>query len=358
MRTPPHASTSWLPIERIARVLYPAAVAVIVSATLWVSSLFSEPPRLSVAAVLGLIAWVALLSEAIRHYSHWLERRWPWHARPARRGLLQVGGSTLAIIAFSLMVYIPLKLHEIRNGANDSLGWPHLTVTALIATVFSLALNALHVTLDFHSSLQRAQRDARDMQSAMLRAELDALKAQINPHFLFNSLNTVHGLIVQDPALARGLLLELSDVLRYALGHSNHDLVPLARELEFLQAYRALLQARHGEGLRVDIEAMDSAAELMIPPMSLQVLVENAVRHNRTREDDPLVVEVRLAERGVLVSNPIKPRHSPNPGAGTGLANIEQRYRLLGADGPRVTRESNTFIVELGLLSRPKASSA
>ena len=356
MRTSP-ANEPLLPIDRIARVLYPAAVAVIVSATLWVSSLFAEPPQLSIGAVLGLIAWVALLSEAIRHYSRWLERRWPWHARAAGRLVLQVGGSTLAIIALSLIVYIPLKLHEIRNGANDTIGWPHLTVTALIATVFSLALNALHVTLDFHASLQRAQQDTRDMQAAMLRAELDALKAQINPHFLFNSLNTVHGLIAQDPALARGLLLELSDVLRYALGHANHDLVPLARELEFLHAYRALLQARHGEGLRVDIQSIESSGDLMIPPMSLQLLVENAVRHNRTREDDPLVVDVRLSDRGILVSNPLKPRHSPNPGAGTGLSNIEQRYRLLGAEGIRVVRECDAFIVELGLLARPKTSS-
>ena len=356
MRTSPHSTAPLLPIDRIARVLYPAAVAVIVSATLWVSSLFDEPPRLTIGAALGFIAWVALLSEAIRHYSHGLEHRWPWHARPAQRLVLQVGGSTLAVIAFSLLVYIPLKLHEIRHGANDVIGWPHLTVTALIATVFSLALNALHITLDFHASLQRAQQDTRDMQAAMLRAELDALKAQINPHFLFNSLNTVHGLISQDPTLARGLLLELSDVLRYALGHSNHDLVPLARELEFLHAYRALLQARHGDGLRVDIQAMDSSGDLMIPPMSLQVLVENAVRHNRTREDDPLVVDVRLGDRSILVSNPLKPRHSPNPGAGTGLSNIEQRYRLLGADGIRVVRGYDAFIVELGLLSRHKAT--
>ena len=350
------ASTPLLPIERIARVLYPAAVAIVVAATLWASSLFDEPPQLSIAATLVFIAWFALLSEAIRHYSCRLEPRWPWHARPAHRLVLQVGGSTIAIIAFSLVVYVPLKLHEIRNGANDTIGWPHLMVTALIATVFSLVLNALHVTLDFHASLQRAQRDRRDMQAAMLRAELDALKAQINPHFLFNSLNTVHGLIAQDPPLARGLLLELSDVLRYALGHSNQDLVPLDRELEFLQAYRALLQARHGDGLRVDIQPMDRAGDLMIPPMSLQVAVENAVRHNRTRADDPLVVDVRLGDRGIVVSNPIKPRHSPNPGAGTGLANIEQRYRLLGTEGIRVIRECNTFVVELGLLPRPVAT--
>ena len=144
--------------------------------------------------------------------------------------------------------------------------------------------------------------------------------------------------------------------MRYALGHSNHDLVPLARELEFLHAYRALLQARHGDGLRVDIQAMDSSGDLMIPPMSLQVLVENAVRHNRTREDDPLVVDVRLGDRSILVSNPLKPRHSPNPGAGTGLSNIEQRYRLLGADGIRVVRGYDAFIVEIGLLSRHMAA--
>ena len=120
MRTSPHSSAPLLPIDRIARVLYPAAVAVIVSATLWVSSLFDEPPRLTIGAALGFIAWVALLSEAIRHYSRWLERSWPWHARAAGRLVLQVGGSTLAIIAFGLAAAIG----EVEDKLDRALGTP------------------------------------------------------------------------------------------------------------------------------------------------------------------------------------------------------------------------------------------
>lgn len=336
-------------IEGIARVVYPAVVAVVVYMTLWVSSLFREPPGLTPLAILIFIAFVAVLSEGLRLYARRLDRRWPWHARTGARLGVQVGGSVLIAIVYTLAVYVPVKQYEIAHGAHDVIEWPHLAITSLAALVLALALSALHITLDFHAGLQKAQRDAKQMQAMILRAELDALKAQINPHFLFNSLNTVHGLIAQDPAAARALVIELGDVLRYALGHSERDLVPLARELEFIDAYRALLQARHDRGLRIEIAPMADAEHFRLPPMSLQIPIENAVRHNRTREDDPLVVRICRTERGILVSNALKPRHSANPGAGTGLSNLDQRYRLLGADGPRIVRDDASFSVEIGL---------
>lgn len=338
-----------LHIEHVARVLYPAVLAVIVYATLWVSSLFDEPPGLSPGTILGFIAIVAVLSEVIRLYSHRLERRWPWHARAGTRLAAQLCGSIAIAVIYAFVIYVPLKLYEIHNGAHDTIAWPHLAIATLAALVLALALSALHITLDFHAGLQQAYRDAKQMQALILRAELDALKSQINPHFLFNSLNTVHGLVTKDPSAARDLLIELSDVLRYALGHSGRDLVPLAHELEFLDAYRALLIARHGRGLRIEIESMTDAERLRLPPMSLQLLVENAVRHNRTREDDPLIVRVRRSGVGVVVTNPLKPRHSANPGAGTGLSNLVQRYRLLGVNGICIAREDGAFSVELGL---------
>jgi LytS/YehU family sensor histidine kinase len=347
--TPARPAAQPLRIERIARVLYPAVLALIVYATLWVSSFFTEPPGLSPGTILGFIAFVAVLSEAIRLYSRGLDRRWPWHARSGARLSAQIGGSIVIAVVYAMLVYIPLKLYEIRHGAHDVIGWPHLAITSLVALVFALALSALHITLDFYASWQKAQRDAKQMETLIVRAELDALKAHVNPHFLFNSLNTVHGLIAQDPAAARALVVELSDVLRYALSHGNRDLVPLAHELAFLDAYRALLQARHGSGLRIEIDPMPDAERLRIPPMSLQLLVENAVRHNRTREDDPLVVHLQRHDDSVIVSNAIKTRHSANPGAGTGLSNIDQRYRLLGAHGIRIVREDGRFSVELGL---------
>lgn len=351
---PPLNASKRLPrIEGIARIVYPAVVAVLVYVTLWVSSLFREPPGLSPGIVLGFIAFVAVLSEGLRLYARRLDRRWPWHARTGARLAWQLGGSVAIAIVYMLAIYIPLKQYQIEQGSNDVIAWPHIAISALAALVLALALSALHITLDFHAGLQRAQRDAKQLQAMVLRAELDALKAQINPHFLFNSLNAVHGLIAQDPASARALVIELGDVLRYALGHSERDLVPLAQELAFIDAYRALLEARHGRGLRIEIEPMDDLGQRRLPPMSLQVPIENAIRHNRTREDDPLVVRVRRSATGIAITNDIKPRQSANPGAGTGLSNLDQRYRLLGADGIRITRDDGTFAVDIGLFPCP-----
>lgn len=337
-------------IERIARILYPTAVALVIYATLWVASLFDEPPGLSPVVVVGFVTCVVLLSETIRLFLRRLERRWPWHARPGARLVIQLLGSAAIALLCALMIYVPLKLQEIRHGAQDTLGWPHLAVTSLIALVFACALNALYITLDFYGSWQRTQRDARQLEGLILRAELDTLKAQINPHFLFNSLTTVHGLIGRESGAARALIVELSDVLRYALSHGSRDLVPLARELEFLSAYRALLEARHGAGLRIEFGTITGAESLQIPPMSLQLLVENAVRHNRAREEDPLVIHLEQRDGTVTVSNPIQPRHSANPGAGTGLANLDQRFRLLGAEGIRIARDDGMFAVTLRLM--------
>ena len=339
-----------LRIEQIARILYPAVLALVVYATLWIASVFDEPPGLTPAAILIFMACVMVLNEAIRWYSRRLDRRWPWRDRSGTRLSLQIGGSVVIAVIFSLLVYIPLKLHEIEQGARDVIAWPHLATTAVVAVVFALALNALSITLDFYLSWQQVQHDATRMEELVLRAELDALKTQVNPHFLFNSLNTVHGLIAQDPPAARALVLELSDVLRYALSHGHRDLVPLAQELAFLDAYRHLLETRHGRGLRIDIEAMHDDAPAQLPPMSLQLLVENAVRHNRTCDEDPLVVHLSRCDDTVVVSNPIKPRHGANPGTGTGLSNIDQRYRLLGADGVRISNDGDVFSVAIGLL--------
>lgn len=336
-------------IEGLARVIYPAVVAVLVYMTLWVAGLFAEPPGLSPGILLGFIAFVAVLSEALRFYARRLDRRWPWHTRTGARLAWQLGGSVVIAIIYMLAVYLPLKQYQISQGSHDAIAWPHIAISALAALVLALALSALHITLDFHAGLQKAQRDAKQLQAMVLRAELDALKAQINPHFLFNSLNAVHGLIAQDPASARTLVIELGDVLRYALGHSDRDLVPLAQELAFIEAYRALLEARHGRGLRIEIEPMEDLAQRRLPPMSLQVPIENAIRHNRTREDDPLVVQVRRSAAGIVISNEIKPRQSANPGTGTGLSNLDQRYRLLGAGGIRITRDDGRFSVDIGL---------
>lgn len=337
-------------LETVARIVYPTALGLVAYMSLWVASLFDEPPRFSLLALLAFAGFVVVLSEGIRLLSRWLDRHCTWQARPGFRLSLQLLGSTLLAVVYTLAIYLPVKLLEIRNGANDIIAWPHLAIACLLALIFALSLNALYVLLDFYAIWQRSRRDAERLRDAVLRAELDALRAHMNPHFLFNSLNTVHGLIAQNPQAARAMVVELSDVLRYALTHGSKDLVPLSQELEFLDAYRAVLEVRHGPGLQIRTSTMQDSDSVQLPPMSLQLLVENAVRHNRIAPDDPLVIDIERDDGRLSVSNPIKPRHGSTAGAGTGLSNIDQRYRLLGASGIVVREDADFFRVTLELL--------
>lgn len=345
--TPP-LPTWW--IRTLLRIAYPATLVGIVYATLWIASLFDEPPRLSVLAFAGFVAAVSGLDALLRRLNQWLQRRLPWAQGPLRRLCCQLALAALLSSVYLLALYVPLKLLEIQQGAQDTLAWPHLALTALLAVVLALALSTLHISLDVYARWQQAQHEAERRDALRLRAELDALTAQLNPHFLFNSLTTVHALIAEDASAARSLVLELGDVLRYALSHGRRDLVPLAQELDFLDAFRALLLARHGAGLRIEVAAMAAQRALQLPPLSLQLLVENAVRHNRLLGDAPLVVSLHAEENRLIVRNPITPRQGESAGTGKGLHNIAERYRLLGAEPPRVRAEEGVFEVSLALL--------
>lgn len=332
------------------RLLVPLLLAGIAVLTFWVASLFDEPPGLSLPVIGVLVAFVFVIAEGVRLLSRRLDRRLPWRDGALRRTLAQLAVTVALSIALALLAYVPLKLQEIRQGAHDELAWPHLLLTAAIALGFALALNALQAVTDFYRGWQQARIEAEQLKEVALRAELDALKAQVNPHFLFNSLNALYGLIDEDPRRARALVLELSDVFRYVLAHGHGDLVPLARELEFLDAYAALLAARHGDGLVIERATGGAEAHLALPPMTLQLLVENAVKHNRVEPGDGLVVRIVRDGDTLEVSNPLKPRRGAATGAGTGLRNIDQRYRLLCLRGVQVRRESDRFIVRVPLL--------
>lgn len=347
--TPTPSPPTWW-IRTLLRVAFPATLVGIVYATLWIASLFDEPPGLTPGFFIGVVAAVCGLDFLLRRLACALQEKLPWQGHALRRLVLQVLLASLLSVAYFAALYVPLKLLEIQQGAQDTLAWPHLAMTSLLALVLGLALTTLQVGLDFFARWQDTQREAERREAQRLRAELDALTAQLNPHFLFNSLTTVHALIAQDTTAARSLVLELGDVLRYALCHGRRDLVPLAQELDFLDAFRALLQARHGEGLRIEVAAMTAQRALQLPPLSLQLLVENAVRHNRLLANDPLVVSLRAEHDRLIVRNPIKPRQGDSAGTGNGLHNIAERYRLLGAEAPRVRAEDGVFEVSLALL--------
>jgi hypothetical protein len=331
------------------RLLAPPLLAGVALGGVYLSAMFEEPPGWSLTVLLVVIAQVYIIGEGVRLISRWLQGRLPWRERLGRRVLVQVLASLGFACIYLLLIYVPIKLREIAQGSNDHLGWPHLAFTLLFAFALGLALSLLQLIFDLLQQWQRSELEAERLRRSALRMELDALKAQLNPHFLFNSLNTLHGLIDEAPERARLLVLELSDVLRYVLRHGEQDLVPLSEELDFLQAYLRILDARHGDGLRLIIGDLGDTATACLPPMSLQVLIENVVRHNRIDPGQSLSVSLTRAGDRLQMRNPLRPMRSPNAGAGIGLKNLQARYQALQQPPPEVSRDAADFCVSLPL---------
>jgi sensor histidine kinase YesM len=179
-----------------------------------------------------------------------------------------------------------------------------------------------------------------------LSSELTAIKNQVNPHFLFNSLNTLNAVIRKDASQATKFVDQLSYMYRYILQSSEKDLVSIGDEIGFLNSYAYLIQIRYANKFTLDMQIDDQIHSNKIPVLSLQMLVENAVKHNEISSEHPLKVDIYFENEHFIVRNPIRPRKEHVASTGNGLINLSQRYHLLL--GQNIVLEKNhNFIVKL-----------
>ncbi|MDY8135920.1 sensor histidine kinase [Aquimarina sp. 2201CG5-10] len=181
-----------------------------------------------------------------------------------------------------------------------------------------------------------------------LQKELTALKNQINPHFLFNSLNSLNS-IVRENKEATTFVNKLSYMYRYILQSGDIDLVSLKEELKFLQSYIHLIKTRYRDRFDVKITIEDSFLTYEIPPLAIQLLVENAVKHNEISEGNPLLVKIYSEDEGIYVENKIQPRTAFVDSTGNGLMNLDKRYFLLKKNHISIQKNNNIFKVKLPL---------
>lgn len=178
-----------------------------------------------------------------------------------------------------------------------------------------------------------------------------ALKNQLNPHMLFNSLNTLQSLIRETPQKAQDYLQELSRVLRYTLQENEFQLVALKEEMSFVKAYLFLLRMRYEDNLLYNISVEKSLESYQIPPMSVQMLIENAVKHNEISNRKPLTIHIFTDRDGwINVSNKIQPKLTKDVCTGIGLANLSKRYHLLLKQEIQILNETDEFCVRIPLI--------
>lgn len=181
--------------------------------------------------------------------------------------------------------------------------------------------------------------------------QMRALQSQINPHFLFNGLNTLSSLIDEDPHQAGEFVDELSKVYRYLLRSNEHELTTLSIELRFISSYFHLLKTRFGCSVSLDIDVDKTYQEALLPPLTLQLLVENAVKHNVVIAQKPLKIRIRTTPDNVLiVENSLQRKTLRVESNGVGLSNIAVKYQLLNQQQPVIQEHEGWFQVKLPLL--------
>jgi two-component system, LytTR family, sensor kinase len=216
----------------------------------------------------------------------------------------------------------------------------------LINLTFYMFIHLLYQTYQN----QRVSIELERTRMDNLAAQYEILRQQVNPHFLFNTLNTLKYMVESDDGHSVDFILKLSDFYRFTLENRKLDLIRLSEELKILQAYVFLLKARFEEGFEVTIQIPGSRQQSMIPPFTLQLLVENCIKHNVVAPDKPLSVEIYLENDFIVVKNNVQPKITPESSTGIGLENINERYQHLLNRNIDVFPEATTFTVKLPVI--------
>ncbi len=277
-----------------------------------------------------------------------LDRRYPsldeYMRRAVWRYVLCTAASCLHYVAvFWIYRFIPLP------GFEPDL--TRLTFTLLFIALVVLVVVFVYEGIHNFNHWERSHKEVDTLSKAQLQAQLDALRQQVNPHFLFNSLNSLITLISENPRQAETFAEELSTVYRYLLRSNQEPLTPLTNELEFIRSYYQLLKTRHGDALRLEMEIAPEAEVRQLPPLTLQLLIENAVKHNIILPDQPLTISLTSdAAHRLIVRNNLQRKPSRAFSNGVGLSNILTKYEVLGKLAPCVEEDGQEFRVVIPLI--------
>ena len=260
-------------------------------------------------------------------------------AKRILHGVLMVLGLSVIGLLFYYLMWL-ITDEEFRVMLKQ--GWPFTSGMVLVDYAACCLLTTL-ITLYYWRSREKAERE-RD------KFRLQALENQLSPHFVFNNFSILADLIEVDPKRASAYLMNLSKVYRYTLQHLDHSTVSLQEELDFLQRYLALLQQRFGDGIVVEIRPDVARRQGALPPAALQMLIENAIKHNEHTTARPLHIFVTSDEAHISVSNrkqPITTAESTH----VGQHNIAERYRLLTDRKVVISDSQDEYCVTIPLIN-------
>ena len=283
-------------------------------------------------------------------FDFWNKKSWRKTQRVLRIGLGILGSVIITLIGlfllrlFTAVIYGDQKLSvffENETFKNYQFGlWVTLTVVITFHVIY------------FINQYQKQKLKEQKVIAKTANAQFDALKSQLDPHFLFNSLNVLSSLIHENPDKAEQFTTKLSKVYRYVLEQKSKELVPLDEELQFAKTYMDLLKMRFEDSIIFEMPEQSANPESKIVPLALQLLLENAVKHNVVNQKKPLTIKIYERNTSLFIENNLQPKSILNTSSGFGLNNIKQRYQLLTKSAVSILKNDDLFKVELPLLTK------
>lgn len=260
-------------------------------------------------------------------------------------------------LLFLIMVVSVLLIDIIGNQLLKmiyGLNYNPLTRSRVLLPIIliSTMVQAIYEAAYHYVRLKKSVREEEQAKQMVVQAQLDALRNQAQPHFLFNTLNTLRDIIDQNSKEeAKEFVNKIADVYRFILESGNSDLIPIRDELKFAKSYIHIQKERFGDNLKVNWNIPPSSLDATVVPMSLQLLLENAIKHNVISKSKPLYIDVKVENEQLTVENKIQPKSSQLPSTKVGLKNIEKRYNLISNQSLEIKNDGIQFVVSLPLLN-------
>lgn len=273
----------------------------------------------------------------------YLSLKFSWVKMP----LTRLWTGLVSTVIFTTLAAIGLlKLWEYSRNIRFNDYTDFIVISLLITFFISLIMHGREFLLQWRKSAVDAER----YQKESMTATYESLKSQVNPHFLFNSLNALTNLVYEDQDKAAKFIKQLSEVYRYVLDTRDKELVPIGEELRFLESYTYLQHIRFGDKLRIDNTL--TTAQSMVAPLALQMLVENAVKHNEISQDKPLTIRLYSDANFLIVENTLQRKlNSGEASSGMGLDNIVKRYQFLSNQNVLISEDADNFTVKIPIIN-------
>jgi sensor histidine kinase YesM len=280
------------------------------------------------------------------------DEHFPWLDAPVSRFIFDfiVVVAYTFVVSFFLVTVFSIFIWDYFTI--DNIGWDDLASATILPIVIALIITFFMTGRSFLMEWRQAAITTEQMRSEQLESQYQSLKDQLNPHFLFNSLNVLSNLVCENPDQANAFIEKLSKIYRYVLDVQFEELVTLDEELAFAKNYLELQELRFGTKLSYIINIEDSA-NFSLPPLTLQLLLENAIKHNAATKEKPLVISIKQEGNELKVVNTFSPRTTQPGESGIGLKNIKERYGFMTDRMVVIEKNEALFEVSLPLLTNP-----